>query len=298
MTPLSARQLETLEARLALAVRALFAHRRVGGRVEDVAARVVHYDRAVLALREALLAEAEASLAPGDRPALETALRAWGATEEEPTLVPSRHDERPNVVVTVALGGDPQYARWQRRLVESCRHFDVAALVWTDAYPEGSRPHHESLFGFKWHALAAAFARGFERALWLDASVYLRKPPGAVFDRIAEDGALLVAGRDDVAVAANDKLLDVVRGKRRLSGRFVGAQRGSPLVPAMLEFENCYRFRDAIGEAAYSERAKLGYDANDALTLVAHRLDLPVTPIEASPFQHPGAVAVEERTPP
>ena len=80
-------------------------------------------------------------------------------------------------------------------------------LAWTTSYPEGSPPHDAVPFAFKPFAFQAAKSRGYERALWLDASIRIKRPVAELFLRIERLGYLFFAGSASVGEYCNDEAL-------------------------------------------------------------------------------------------
>lgn len=97
-------------------------------------------------------------------------------------------------VLNVAVGS--WYSRpggGQERLFYSLEEREEGAtrLFWRDEYPPGSPSQEESPYGFKVHAFQHARRLGFDQALWLDASCWLIRDLGELWDRIERDGYYL-----------------------------------------------------------------------------------------------------------
>jgi hypothetical protein len=92
-------------------------------------------------------------------------------------------------IISVATG---PYAKIQGRLIDSLARHDYAGdvLYWCDAYPDGSPTHQESPYSFKTFALMEAQRRGYDLALWLDASMWAKADVQPIFDHIAAHGHL------------------------------------------------------------------------------------------------------------
>lgn len=112
-------------------------------------------------------------------------------------------------IVNVATGDF--YCKMQERLVESFRssvdhistvssrmtitkNFDertigIDLIVWHDCLPPGSRPHSESPYGFKVHAIKAAYDKGYTSVLWLDSPAYaVKEDISPIFEKIEKEG--------------------------------------------------------------------------------------------------------------
>lgn len=87
------------------------------------------------------------------------------------------------VIVNVAQG---HYARGQERL--RSRIVDADFLAWTDAMPPGSPSHEDTPYAFKPFALAEARRRGYDLALWADASILPAGPLGELWAHLEREG--------------------------------------------------------------------------------------------------------------
>lgn len=99
------------------------------------------------------------------------------------------------IFLSVAFG--PRYVEQQTRLHKSLQavHPDARHLAWTDNYPEYAKPHAESLYGFKVHAVNQALRHGYKKIIWLDTACVLQHPVDPWFELVKEYGVL--AARDD-----------------------------------------------------------------------------------------------------
>lgn len=86
------------------------------------------------------------------------------------------------IFLSVAFG--QRYVEQQTRLHQSILNFYPADkhMCWTDKLPHGSRPHRESLYGFKAHAVQAALDRGHTKIVFLDPACILQHPIDYWFD--------------------------------------------------------------------------------------------------------------------
>lgn len=108
--------------------------------------------------------------------------------------------------LSVAFG--QRYIEQQTRLDESLTriHPESEHIMWTNNYPPGSRPHKESLYGFKPHAVAALLDAGHKKIIWLDTAIVLQHPVDYWFTL----GMPVIAAKDDNALSKTigDKALD------------------------------------------------------------------------------------------
>lgn len=112
-------------------------------------------------------------------------------------------------IVNVATG--EFYCKMQWRLIESFRNSvdwiivnyshigqhpiisnkknGIDLMIWRDLLPVGSRPHSESPYGFKVHAIKAAYEKGYTSILWLDSPcVAVKEDISPIFDKIEKEG--------------------------------------------------------------------------------------------------------------
>lgn len=78
--------------------------------------------------------------------------------------------------LSVAFG--PRYVEQQIRLHDSLLKFYSADhhIMDRDGLPPGSKPHKESLYGFKVHAIKRAMNWGYKKIIWLDPACILQHP--------------------------------------------------------------------------------------------------------------------------
>jgi len=101
-------------------------------------------------------------------------------------------------VVNFAVRGRENYPMGQRRLrvyLEGRSDSDVLCWLADDidnreGYPAGSPTHNEVPYAFKYHAIQAAFDKGYESVFWLDSSVVPRKNLEPLWKIIEERGIL------------------------------------------------------------------------------------------------------------
>jgi len=99
------------------------------------------------------------------------------------------------IFLSVAFG--ERYIEQQTRLHSSLQaiHPEARHLAWTDRYPPYAKPHKESLYGFKVHAINEAIRHGYKKIIWLDTACILQQPVDYWFDLVKDYGVL--AARDD-----------------------------------------------------------------------------------------------------
>lgn len=97
------------------------------------------------------------------------------------------------IFTSVAFG--PRYVEQQQRLHKSiCELYSADHHIpWTDTLPPGSKPHHESLYGFKVHAVKHALDKGYKKIIWLDPACIVLKPVEYYFTL----GVPVIAAKDD-----------------------------------------------------------------------------------------------------
>lgn len=65
----------------------------------------------------------------------------------------------------------------------------IELLLWRNILPLGSRPHSESPYGFKVHAIKAAYEMGYTSILWLDSPAYaVKEDISPIFEKIEKEG--------------------------------------------------------------------------------------------------------------
>lgn len=131
-------------------------------------------------------------------------------------------------IVNVATG--EFYCKMQERLIESFRNSVDRAIVmdagvyldaeiydnskgidllyWKDRLPKGSRPHSESPYGFKVHAIKAAYEMGYTSILWLDSPAYaVKEDISPIFDKIEKEGYYIMSHIDPLENYVGDTAL-------------------------------------------------------------------------------------------
>lgn len=117
-------------------------------------------------------------------------------------------------IVNVATGDF--YCRNQERLINSFRnsvhhiyvkggvssipanlYSDIDLICWKDCLPEGSRLHSESPYGFKVHAIKAAYEKGYTSILWIDSPcIAVKEDVSPIFEKIEKEGFYVMSHID------------------------------------------------------------------------------------------------------
>lgn len=102
-----------------------------------------------------------------------------------------------------------RYLPYQRRLADGLAKYapDIDRLFWTDELPPGAPPHQELPYAFKLFAIEQARDAGYDRILWFDAGVDVRRPLDPILKLIEERSVLLVADDDALALHCSDECL-------------------------------------------------------------------------------------------
>ncbi len=102
-----------------------------------------------------------------------------------------------NEICFLTCAFTPPYVEQQHRLKASIRNFypEAQIMAWTNTYPEGSKPHKESPYGFKVHAVNAALRQGYEKIIWCDSALVFQKPVEYWFGLTEKYG--MIAAKDD-----------------------------------------------------------------------------------------------------
>lgn len=138
------------------------------------------------------------------------------------------------VVVNVATG--PFYINLQERLInsflksvenitliypdrtaqwETGKRTGIDLICWRDLFPPGSRPHTESPYGFKIHAIKHANEKGYTSVLWVDSPAYaVQKDVSPIFEKIEKEGYYAMSHIDPLINQVGDTYLKFYRMKR------------------------------------------------------------------------------------
>jgi hypothetical protein len=85
-----------------------------------------------------------------------------------------------------------KYPEYAQRLKKSCENYGIDHFIWINEYPPGARPHQESPYGFKIHALKYAIEQGYTNIIWCDSPAHIIRDPQPLFDTIKERGYYFV----------------------------------------------------------------------------------------------------------
>ncbi|OHB92413.1 MAG: hypothetical protein A2Z57_12085 [Planctomycetes bacterium RIFCSPHIGHO2_12_39_6] len=89
------------------------------------------------------------------------------------------------------------YVSTQNRLRKSILsiYSDVTLFFWTDEMPPNAKLFHESLYGFKVHAIEYARQKGFNKVIWIDTCCVLKKEIERLFEALPHYGVYAI--KDD-----------------------------------------------------------------------------------------------------
>lgn len=107
----------------------------------------------------------------------------------------------------------------------------IDVILWHNILPPGSRPHSESPYGFKVHAIKAAYEKGYTSILWLDSPAYaVKEDISPIFEKIEKEGYYAMSHIDPLERFVGDSALQFYNVKR------------SDLVGLNLPSGSCYGF--------------------------------------------------------
>lgn len=218
-------------------------------------------------------------------------------------------DAQTNCIINVA--GRTPYVEWQQRLIQTCNQQSTRILTWTDAYPAKSRTHHQSLYGFKYHAFEYAFKLGFENVLWLDAPCYLLHNPAPIFRQIEMVGYYLIGTETPLWKHCNNRTLQLTNYVRDdltktayplLSGSFIGLNvcERYKLLQKMIWFEREDYFLSAEEDSKQTKQfpGDGGHRHDESvLSALAINGHYNVTPAWESHFNTDDCIIKSEKTP-
>jgi hypothetical protein len=165
-------------------------------------------------------------------------------------------------VVNVATG--EFYCKMQERLVKSFYRFDKPQdadmlrfadgqqiytswlhrfdlITWRNELPSGSLRHEQSPYGFKAHAIKAAYEMGYTSVLWLDSPAYeIKEDLSPIFEKIEKEGYYAMSHCDPLENWVGDTALTVYQWPREKlmghnlpSGSCYGFRVDGPMPDAM-----------------------------------------------------------------
>src|SRR5688500_13335527 len=158
--------------------------------------------------------------------------------------------------------------------------YGIDLMIWNDCLPPGSRPHSESPYGFKVHAIKAAYERGYTSILWLDSPAYaVKEDVSPIFEKIEKEGYYAMSHIDPLENWVGDDYLNAF-GLKRDSLKGLNLPSGS-----------CYGFNldaDAIWKmfCVFDLREKAGYFKSDVFAEgKCHRHDKAVLAITLKEYK-------------
>lgn len=161
------------------------------------------------------------------------------------------------------------------------KHYGIDVVLWTDVLPRGSREHSESPYGFKVHAIKAAYEMGYTSILWLDSPAYaVKEDISPIFDKIEKEGYYAMSHIDPlenwIAPSRNPYTIEELKGLNLPSGscygfHITGWGNGDQLFYQLMEDEKEGLFRSEVfGEGKYHRHDEA------MLALNMYSLSLPV----------------------
>lgn len=118
-------------------------------------------------------------------------------------------------IVTFAKGHS--FIKGLTRLEQQCQELNIPFLGFTE-YPEGCPSHQESPFAFKFFCIDKALQQGYSKILWLDSSVFIKRPIDDIFDYIDKKGYFFLYNHD-LGSFCHDKALSTLGITREESFR-------------------------------------------------------------------------------
>jgi hypothetical protein len=133
----------------------------------------------------------------------------------------------------------------------------IDMLLWDNVLPAGSRPHSESPYGFKVHAIKAAYEMGYTSVLWLDSPAYtVKEDISPIFEKIEKEGYYAMSHVDPLENYVGDYALEHfgisredLKGYNLPSGSCYGfdfTKQGFPLIVDLAECERKGLFRNEV----------------------------------------------------
>jgi len=97
-------------------------------------------------------------------------------------------------VVVLNVGVGTWHPRGSSRLNHSLQanQYDGDVMLWTDGFPPDSPTHKQANYAFKAFAFKWAKEKGYDIAIWMDSSIYLKKSLQPIIDLIAKDGHFII----------------------------------------------------------------------------------------------------------
>lgn len=124
----------------------------------------------------------------------------------------------------------------QLRLKSSLLPYAIDFNYWQSERELGAPLHTDNPYAFKIYAIEHAWGMGYDKVLWLDASVYAVKDPSPVFDWITKHGVFMEEAGHYVGQWCNDQTLEYFAITREqamtmpmFSAGFVGFDFSNPI---------------------------------------------------------------------
>lgn len=84
----------------------------------------------------------------------------------------------------------------------------IDLIYWKNCLPAGSRSHSESPYGFKVHAIKAAYEKGYTTILWLDSPAFaVKEDISPIFEKIEKEGYYAMSHIDPLENWVGDRAL-------------------------------------------------------------------------------------------
>ena len=92
---------------------------------------------------------------------------------------------------------------------------DIDLMVWRDYLPAGSHSHADSPYGFKIHAIKAAYEKGYTSILWIDSPAYaVKEDVSPIFDKIEHEGYYVMSHIDPLENWIGERVLNKLKVSR------------------------------------------------------------------------------------
>jgi hypothetical protein len=113
----------------------------------------------------------------------------------------------------------------------------IDLLLWHDCFPKGSRAHSDSPYGFKVHAIKAAYEMGYTSVLWLDSPAYaVKEDISPIFEKIEKEGYYAMSHIDPLENWVGNEALssfgydrEILKGLNLPSGSCYGFRIDGPM---------------------------------------------------------------------
>lgn len=119
----------------------------------------------------------------------------------------------------------------------------IDLMIWRGLFPPNSKPHSESPYGFKVHAIKAAYERGYTSVLWLDSPAHsVKEDISPIFEKIEKEGYYAMSHIDPLENYVDEKALDAY------------AKTYTDLIGLNLPSGSCYGFdfRSSFGKNIFT----------------------------------------------